>query len=382
MERISICDGFVVQFDTSDPIIREIYKELSNHSISGSTDPDLTFRGREIDFSQDSGNHTEFDSISDTIVYRNKPSLSRHSLRDTIRRYIGLLGWTVEITSDNSALDVTISYDERIKTDSTPLEWLIRFVNRSYIWRYQNLAKVILYNVIEPICHAKLVQCGYGFIHASAVARDDGVILFTGGGGAGKTSTMESILTNENMAFVSDDLCLISSSGRAYPYLKRVQLYPYNISSASGSIADLDEIGSRLQWKIRKLWAGSDGVRRRIPPDKRYENIIENSSRDIDAIVFIQRTDSDTINVKRITSGELMRRSTAVIIEEFREMWWRMLQSSALGASQLDFVEFTSSTQDVYKSAFDSSDNYLVTVPHDADPDSIRAEIISSVDIL
>jgi hypothetical protein len=118
------------------------------------------------------------------------------------------------------------------------------------------LAKVILYNDIEPLIHQMIIQDGGAFIHASCVAKNGSAVVISGWGGAGKTSVATELSRSNEWEIVSDNLCLIESRGKTQPYPKRVQIYPYNLDSQKGkkNSGSLSPGSNQLEIEINFTW--------------------------------------------------------------------------------------------------------------------------------
>lgn len=373
MDKIQIADDLIVGFQTSDPVIKEIYEELDGHSLSTQSSTDLVFRGHKTDFSTKTSS-VRYSTTEETLNLCRIPDLDRWSVKDAVRRRIGLLGWNIEISQPKGT--VVLEYDQRINTKPTITEAGLRFLNRSYIWRYQNLAKILLYNVVEPIIHGALLAKRSAFLHSSAVAYEDRGILITGSGGAGKTSTMETLMSWSECEFVADDLCLVTGEGYVYPYLKRVQIYPYNLTEEGKEIVtEEDPVGTRLQWEARGILKGKDGVRRRVSPKQRYENIREGRTV-IDEVFFLQRAPVKSINIQQLDLEEFAHRSVAVIAEEFDQLLEQGIKATAVGAStNFGPISFPQRTFEIYEEAFKDTNIQLIEVPYDAGPDDLQQPI-------
>ena len=226
-------------------------------------------------------------------------------VKDLIHNHVGTLGRQLRIDSNCDTASVEIRYDSRVTNTNVISREAMRSVNRSYISRAQNLAKVILYNDIEPLIHQKILQDGGAFIHASCVARSDSAVVISGWGGAGKTSVATELTDSNEWKLVSDDLCLVDSRGDVQPYLKRVQIYPYNLDSRKAIELIQDRsLRSRINWKLRSIAVGEKSVRRRVLPHELYP-VVDRESVNISHAVYLLREDRG-----RITHEQAKKRAS------------------------------------------------------------------------
>lgn len=88
--------------------------------------------------------------------------------------------------------------------------------------------------IIEPLIQIALLKCNFSFLHASSLFENGKVDILMAWRGTGKTNAiLEGIKLNKEIW--SDDLTIIDSNGTAYPYLRPIRLYSYNIPLLSFS---------------------------------------------------------------------------------------------------------------------------------------------------
>ncbi len=80
--------------------------------------------------------------------------------------------------------------------------------------------------LIDAIIIAKLLQKGYAFVHAGAVAYNGICILLPAMGRVGKTSTVLSLLNSDNFSYMGDNFILLDKNGMAYAYPEEMSIYP------------------------------------------------------------------------------------------------------------------------------------------------------------
>lgn len=80
--------------------------------------------------------------------------------------------------------------------------------------------------LVDAIVIAKLLQKGYAFVHAGAVAYNGMCILLPAMGRVGKTSTVLSLLNSDNFSYMGDNFIILDKNGIAYAYPEEISIYP------------------------------------------------------------------------------------------------------------------------------------------------------------
>jgi len=315
----------------------------------------------------------------DEIIIDRRTPVPVRGVKDLIHNYVGILGRQLRISRGPGRIEAEIRYDSRVTNHNSIVEEAFRSINRSYIYRSQNLAKVILYNDIEPLIHQALLEEGAGFIHASCVSKNGQGLVLSGWGGAGKTSAATNLIETGDWNFVSDDLCLVSSDGLSQPYLKRVQLYPYNIDSQDEQ-RTLEEASfrDRLNWRLRATVLGEKSVRRRIAPSDQYP--ISNKDVNISALIYLIREDRRDLTFETEELTLMARRAAATIGHEYethiRDLRPLVATHPSVWPSGEDFIE---GSAEMYERAFESAACRLVRVPQTATPAELAEYLQRSV---
>ncbi len=86
---------------------------------------------------------------------------------------------------------------------------------------------VLYTNVVEPILRWTFVQKGYALVHGATIAFGNDAYMITARTDTGKTTTLLKILAhqrrnNDQAAFLSDDMTIVSPDGTAYTYPKAI----------------------------------------------------------------------------------------------------------------------------------------------------------------
>ncbi|MBX6342296.1 MAG: GtrA family protein, partial [Thermomicrobiaceae bacterium] len=115
---------------------------------------------------------------------------------------------------------------------------------------------VLYTNVVEPILRWTFVQQGYALVHGACLAFGSDAYLVTARTDTGKTTTILRILARQRRAsdrgvFLSDDLTLVSPSGRVLPYPKPLTISAHTVAAVDTSrLTRRERLGLRLQSRI------------------------------------------------------------------------------------------------------------------------------------
>ena len=315
-----------------------------------------------------------------TVFIDRRISVPIRSPKNLIHNYVGTLGRQIRVVALEDELRVTIRYDPRITARNVVVREGLRCISRSYIYRSQNLAKVILYNDIEPLLHQLLLDTDAAFIHASGITFDEGTIVFSGWGGAGKTSVATHLLETGSRKLIADDLCLVCADGTAQPYHKRVQVYPYNLDeSGTKRMMAGRSLPDQINWTLRRSLLGESAVRRRLLPDGIHP-VCNKTRLDISAVVYLTRENRQEIIHERATIENVTSRAVSTIAHEFDT---HVQTLRALSAAEPDIwpsiVSYLLSTRNVYEKAFIDTYRMLVRIPRETKPAELAEYIEKNV---
>jgi len=297
---------------------------------------------------------------------------------------IGQRGYALLIDGWNKeTLSVDVYYDGKLYENTmTPLRYFLKFKDWTFANYRDKLAKNFVYNIFEPICQAWMLKKGVTFLHAGSISVDGYGVALTGWGGAGKTSAASALIKqSDKVNFLSDDLAIINTQAELYPYYKSSVIYPYNTEGENISESDfLDGFSDKLQWNIHKWRNGNKGVRRRVSPKKLFgEQVGSPGPRTLEQVVYLSREKRDKLDHESITSEELARRSTAVILNELD---WLVEYSStirAAGSTSIDPYNIIQKTERIYQDSFDEAETVLLRIPKNTPPNELAEYLKQSV---
>lgn len=109
------------------------------------------------------------------------------------------------------------------------------------------LSPHVLYtNVVEPLLRWTFVRRGYALVHGATIAFGDKAYMITARTDTGKTSTLLKILAyqrrnDDQAAFLSDDMTLVSPEGMAMSYPKPLTISHHTLRAVNSDTLDLGE---------------------------------------------------------------------------------------------------------------------------------------------
>jgi hypothetical protein len=105
---------------------------------------------------------------------------------------------------------------------------------------------VLYTNLVEPILRWTLVEKGYALVHGACLAIGERAYLVTAKTDTGKTTTLLQILRNQkanaDIAFIADDLTIVSPDGR-------VRVYPKPLTISAHTVRAIN--ATNLEWHER-----------------------------------------------------------------------------------------------------------------------------------
>jgi hypothetical protein len=291
---------------------------------------------------------------------------------------------TASVPLTPSGPDVPIMIRRTAARPKGVSETVRRFRDWNYLTDTEVRAKDIFYGIIDPTVFLSALRNDTVYVHASAVATDDGAYLFAGWGGSGKTSIASLLALQSGFKFLSDDLTPIDGNGTVYPYPKKLQVYGYNTVNEPrlsrllyAQMTPLD----RFQWHLRLGLKGPDRVRRRVNPADIYgATAIATRPARLKAIWFLERTDSQSITSRPSTASELARRLTNVIAKEFNDTLLNLYAYRSSGGSAPEPGNILERYRETYYKAFKGAQTEIVSVPINTRPSGLLHFFASASD--
>lgn len=320
--------------------------------------------------------------VKDSDVFIDQRGQSIGGVKGRVQDRLGLLGYQAHIHLDQGTTTLTLHYDEDLYTGQFRLlREYQKFQNWTYFNRYERVVKNILYNIFEPVLQIRLLASGCSFLHSSGVTFEDQTILFTGWGGAGKTSLSAELVRNEGYQIIGDDFTIVSEEGIMHPYLKSGVVYPYNVEHMRDPPEIFDSKIDRFQWWLKRRQGGPKNVRRRIKLDRFYgEENVNRDPKPISNVVYMLRANGDDFSHERADASDIARRASAVILHELSPFATEYLSAINNGTeSWLSPEEIMSKSRNVFERSFDKVELHILHVPISADAEELAGYVLHNL---
>ncbi len=92
---------------------------------------------------------------------------------------------------------------------------------------------VLYTNLVEPILRWRFVERGYALTHGACVVDDGRAFLITARTDTGKTTTMLKLLDAHPLAFIADDLTILTPQGEVLPYPKPLTISQHTLHAVN-----------------------------------------------------------------------------------------------------------------------------------------------------
>lgn len=340
--------GKVYQINTIDSFEGKLlHKELSLYPIAGEdTKADLTVNYLEK-------------LESENPVLRNPSSHSYY--KDSFR--LELINVKIEFHFKGKTLK---QIDFCIKQGG----FLMSELNKWFSYQFTNRKESIGYLFHELI----LVPSAFFFpdltvIHASAID-DNGIILFGGTGGVGKTSLELELCTNLNKSFFADDIVFANNKGISFPNLSYPKLYGYNLADNKEVKDKLFKgagVLNKIHWHTRKS-INPSFVRRRISPTQLYNNVEQNPKKIKAFYILIKDGDTKQIEISKISPAKASKLNRLVIETEYhvfyKHLLWDEFNSIVVSKdTRLSFTDLMNRIETNLCEALENIDSFVVKIP-------------------
>lgn len=124
---------------------------------------------------------------------------------------------------------------------------------------------VLYTNLVEPILRWNFVEKGVTLVHGACIAYGDRAYMVTAKTDTGKTTTIlrlldEAVASNQNIAFISDDLTLVAPDGQVMSYPKPLTISNHTVAAVNTPMLTARErfflpLQSRLHSRSGRRWA-------------------------------------------------------------------------------------------------------------------------------
>jgi hypothetical protein len=299
----------------------------------------------------------------------------RYPLRDFSVRIRGI-PWTTACLGFDISCNGKYSLNTLLKKLK---EAPFRVLYSNYLPRIRNVANDFLM-LLEGFLHLAMLQKNRAFLHASAIEKDGEALVFTGPGGAGKTTCLTELVRMSRLRFLSDDLTVVDSNGRAIGYPRHMNIYDYNVEQSPEIFSEVFKhrsIFDRLCWNLRKT-LGLKNLRH-TPVDQVFDTRRIGSDGSISKVIFLSRFTSNHFQTRQLQPNDTAEKCASIFMIEFMDFirFLSVWRSFDVSLPSIDAVILR--TRAIYESAFKNASCFDVLVPKRASPKQLVNFITSSV---
>lgn len=351
---------------SSDPTLEELLAEsLSLYADADDEEPEVNIR------------------IGHAITPR-KPSSINPTLHGTFEQGMLTSFPTVDVyweRSGNGRLEIEVAIKLR--------HGIRRTIHKLLSMEYSREAEAF-----EQILHEfVLVPSVYFFddvvpIHAASVTIGSSACLLAGTGGAGKSSAMLALRSNEDASFVSDDIVVMSASGRVHGNMAWPKIYGYNCvgNQMKSEILAGRGLIDRAHFNIKNR-INSSNVRRKMSPDRLYHHV-QSASAPLCCLYYVVREDVSNIGVSVLDRAHAIDMTIAVVSAEYsifhNHLYWEKYNALATGrTAMLTMDGVTANWRRVLSASLATVDCLKISIPlkvnHAVYQDSVTDIIISGM---
>lgn len=160
------------------------------------------------------------------------------------------------------------------------------------------------------------------FLHCGAMEKDGKAIIITGTGGSGKTGTQLLAMSDYGYRYMADDFCILSTSGSAYYFPKKIKIYQSDIEYKNKFIYSAYKklpVVKKINWQIWKKMNKDPRGEFNIEKVFKTDEVVKGAP--IGEIIYIARTRSEVINEYIIDEREFSKRTRLASFREIRELY-------------------------------------------------------------
>jgi hypothetical protein len=205
-------------------------------------------------------------------------------------------------------------------------------------------------------------------IHASAVTIGDSACLLAGTGGAGKSSAMLALRKHPGAGFVSDDIVVMSDTGRVHGNMAWPKIYGYN---CAGNQMKRELLAGR-GWIDRAHFAIKNrlnpaSVRRKMSPDRLYSSV-DSASAPLSRLYYVVREDVPDIRLSKLSLASVVDMTIAVVSAEYSvfhdHLYWEKYNALATArTAMLTMEEVTANWRRVLSGSLAAVGCFKISIP-------------------
>jgi len=245
---------------------------------------------------------------------------------------------------------------------------------------YLHYLKRFIFYVYMPLVELMLLKNKSSFSHCSAIEKQGQAVLFPAWGGVGKTSIMSRYL-DDGWKFLSDDSCVISSTGIASLHPLPMHIYKYHETQSSQLVKKMlshASIYDRWLWRFLSQIKKADKLVRWIGADKVFGDEKISTFGRISAVVHMHRyLQCDRFKLKKASPIKVAGLMGSTILDEINNL--ANISIMAHSCEPIDFIPDISILYkcivDIYSNAFTNANCYTIAIPEQATAEEIYSFI-------
>ncbi|NMW24748.1 hypothetical protein HFP05_10345, partial [Rhodanobacter denitrificans] len=206
--------------------------------------------------------------------------------------------------------------------------------------------------------------------------------------GAGKSSAMLALRSNEDASFVSDDIVVMSATARVHGNMAWPKIYGYNCAGNEMKSELLAGRGwiDRAHFNIKNR-INSASVRRKMSPDRLYQRV-ESASAPLSRLYYVVREDVPGIRVSALDLANAVDMTIAVVSAEYSifhdHLYWEKYNALATArTAMLTMDDVTANWRRVLSSSLAAVGCFKISIPLKVDhaiyQDSVTGIITSGM---
>ena len=271
-----------------------------------------------------------------------------------------------------------IKIDVFIKQKSLNYKQKIKALKRAELSNLSSLIRsaILSYPLFWNIVHLALLKKESSFIHAAIIEKNDLATIFTGTGGAGKTSLCLELLRQSNIKYLSEDFGIIDSNGNAYFNPKAISLYRSDVvfgnPIAQLAIETLPK-DTRKKWNLLTKIFDEDQIVKVLPKNVLTENRLSKNPK-IKNVIYMIREKCSSLVLEDVELDEFAERITNVTMREIKVLLETLYLIAADAPKTLNYKdpsEIFQKTKNVYLKSFGHLRPKILHVPYKTSPDKI-----------
>lgn len=224
-------------------------------------------------------------------------------------------------------------------------------------------------------------------IHAACVSLGDKVVAFTGTGGVGKSSAMLALRKHSSASFLSDDILILDSDGKAYGNMAWPKIYGYNLADPrlKAQIFSGRGVFDRYWYEVR-CRMNPARVRRKVKPNELYEAVAPDGIR-LTHILNLAREAGRDFEVRNLAPERLAKMSELVLFPEYavfhQHLYWEEYNALAGGGvPALTIGEVIEQWREIWSKCFGAVYLRNVMVPVSMEQDTLMSYLVDLVETL